>query len=164
VLRPTTNVIPLQRRSRLRASMAPAELPVSLHSLSVAARELDDLRHCAERIGLDARWSAMEWKAASSPLLIRLAKVRKSLTDLERIRVGQWPDTDWALRLRAACSDVDRRAMDVRISIRALAGGEASSAHAVIVFSSDATLLAEAAGKLHALIASHYPAGPSGKI
>ncbi len=161
MLHPTTNVIPLQPRSRLRVKMALDELPVSLHSLSVAAKELDDLRRCAERIGRAPRWSAMEWKAASSPLLIRLAKVRKSLADLEWIRVGQWPDTDWALRLRAACSDVDRRAMDVRISMRALASEETSSAGAATVFSSDATLLAEAAAKLHALIAGHYPAGPS---
>jgi hypothetical protein len=158
VPRPAQNVIPLHATRALHAKAAADNLPISLHRLGVTAKEFDELRRCLERIVREPRWSAMEWKAACSPLLLRLPMIRQSLDDLGRIRVGRWPDTSWAVHLRAAQSEFERRLMDVRISMSALAGEETSSVDAVVTFSSDAMLLAGAAHELCGLIASRYPA------
>jgi hypothetical protein len=65
---------------------------------------------------------------------------------------------DWAVRLRAARSEVERRLMDFGISMSALGGEQTSSSDAVVTFSSDAMLLAEAVDELRGLIADRYPA------
>lgn len=133
-------------------------LPLSLRCLGAAAQELSDLQCCIGRIVRAPQWSATEWRATCSPLLLHLPKARRSLADLDRIRVGRWPDIHWAARLRAARSEVERRLMDVSISMSALAGEEMSSSDAVVTFGSDAMLLAKAADELCDLIASRYPA------
>lgn len=158
VPRPAENVIRLRPTGALRAKAVPGDLPVPLRRLGAAAKELDDLGHHLDRIVRDPRWSALEWRAACSPLLVQLSGIRQSLTDLGQVRVGQWPDTGWAVRFRASLSEVERRLADVRISMSALADEETSSADAVVTFSSDATLLAVAARELHRFIADRYPA------
>ena len=160
--RTAENVIHLHSAGALRAKASPGDLPVSVRRLGIAVQELDDLRRRLDTVVRDPRWSALEWRAACSPLLIRLPKIRQSLTDLGRIRAGRWPDTGWALRLRAALGEFERRLMDVRISMSALASEGTSSADAVVTFSSDATMLAGAAGELRGLIADRYPAVVAG--
>jgi hypothetical protein len=131
---------------------------VSLYRLGVAVRELEDLRGCLEKVAGIPQWSAVDWKVAFAPLLLRMPSARRSLGDLGEIRVGRWPDTDWAVRVRSARGEVERRLTDVRLSMSALAGKEVTSADAVVTFSSDATLLAEAANELCGLIVGRYPA------
>jgi hypothetical protein len=155
--RPAQNVIPIHARRTSRVKAAD-DLPVSLHQLGAAVQELDDLKRCAEMIIRDPQSSMREWRAASSPLLPRLANARQSLAELGGIRVGGWPDISWAARLRAACSEVERRLMDTRVSLSVLVGEETSSRDATVTFISDGTLLAEAVDKLCSLIATRYPA------
>jgi hypothetical protein len=151
VPRRTYNVIPLRSRGSSEA------LPVPLERLGVAVRELDDLRSCIERIVGDPRWSAREWRVACAPLMLRLPRARHSLADLAGIRAGRWPDTDWAVRLRAACDEVERRLLDVSLSMSSLVQEETSSIGAVVNFSADGSKLAEAVDDLCVLIASQYP-------
>ena len=99
---PAQNVIPWPVRGTPHAKTAARDLPVSLHRLGVAVRELDDLRRCVERVAGVPQWSGMDWKVACAPLLLRMPRARRSLADLGEIRVGRWPDTDWAVRVRAA--------------------------------------------------------------
>jgi hypothetical protein len=103
----------------------------------------------------------MEWRATCAPLLIRLPRTRQLLASLSAIRVGQWPDTEWAARIRAAHGDVERRLLDVGVAMSALTGDETSNPDAAAALTSDASLLAEAAGELRALITSRYPAAAS---
>lgn len=133
------------------------DLPVALERLHMAVQELDNLRGCVERIVCDPRWSALEWRAACTPLMLRLPGARQSLADLADIMPGQWPDTDWAVRLRAARDEVERRLTDVSTSMSALTHGEAIIADAVISFSVNGTSLAKAVDELSGLIASRYP-------
>jgi hypothetical protein len=133
------------------------DLPVALERLHMAVQELDNLRRCVERIVCDPHWSALEWRAACTPLMLRLPGARQSLADLADIMPGQWPDTDWAVRLRAARDEVERRLTDVSTSMSALAHGEPIIVDAVISFSVDGTTLAKAADELSGLIASRYP-------
>jgi hypothetical protein len=164
VPRPAQNMIPLHAKSALHARAEADDLPVSVRRLGVAIQELDDLRRCAETTIRDPKWSAMEWRAASSSLLLRLAKAGQSLAELECIRVGRWPDTGWAATLRAECSEVKRRLMDIGISLSVLADEETSSRDAVVTFTSDAMLLAEAVDELCGLIITRYPATVDGEI
>jgi hypothetical protein len=157
VPRTAQTVIRLHPRGAIREGATADDLPLSLHRLGVAAQELSDLRSCIGRIVRDPQWSATEWRAACSPFLLHLPKARQSLAELDRIRVGRWPDIHWAARLRAARSEVERRLMDVSVSMSALTGEETSSSDTVVTFSSDATLLADAAEELCGLIASRYP-------
>jgi hypothetical protein len=154
--RSAENVIHLRSAGASRAKAA-GSLPTSVSRLGVVARELDDVQRCLDRIVRDPRWSAPEWRATCSPLLVHLPRIRRCLTDLGGIRVGQWPDTGWAVQFRAAWSEFDRRMADVRISMSALAAEETSSAHTVATFSSDAALLGGAARELRCLIADRYP-------
>jgi hypothetical protein len=126
--------------------------------LGGAAREFDDLGRCLDRIVHDPRWSALDWRAACAPLLVQLSGIRHPLTDLGRVRVGRWPDTGWAVRIRAALGELERRLADLRISMSALAEQETSCPDTVLTFSSDATALAAAARELSRLIADRYPA------
>lgn len=158
MLGPSRDVIPMPLGGAPHAKAAAGDLPVSLHRLGVAVRVLDDLRHSVEKLAGAPRWSAMEWRVACSPLLLQLPRARRSLADLGGIRAGHWPDTDWAVRLRATRSDVERRLMDVKVSMSALASQEMISADSVATFSSDAALLAEAADEFCGLIVGHYPA------
>jgi len=164
VPRTAQNVIQLHARSALREEAAADELPLSLHCLGVAAHELSDLQCCIGRIVRDPQWSATEWRAVCSPLLLHLPKAWQSLAELDEIRAGRWPDIDWAVRLRAARSEVERRLMDVSMSMSALGGEETSSSDAVVTFSSDAMLLAEAVDELRSLIASRYPAAMDDEV
>lgn len=133
------------------------DLPVSLERLGQAAHSLDDLRRCIEPIVTDPRWSALEWRLACTPLMVRLPTARQSLADLGGVRAGLWPDTDWAVRLRAARDEVERRLLDVNTSMSLLLSMESSSIDTVADFSFDGTKLAKAVGGLCGLIASRYP-------
>lgn len=146
------NVIPLHPQRR-----PSQDLPVSLERLGIAFQRLDDLWRCIERIVYDPRSSALEWKVAAAPLLPRLPGARESLADLDGVRVGRWPDTGWALRLRAARDEVEWRLSDVTKSVISFVGEEASSVDAEASFSFDCTKLAEAVGELCRLIVGQYP-------
>ena len=76
------------------------DLPVPVAHLRSAVHQFDELRRYAERVAVDPRWSAIEWRATCSPLLIRLPRMRQSLADLDAIRVGQCADAGWAARIR----------------------------------------------------------------
>jgi hypothetical protein len=149
---PAGNVISLYSRR------SPGGLPIPLEQLGAAVRELNDLRGCVEQIARDPRWSALEWRAACMPVMLRVPRIRQSLAQLARIRASQWPDTDWAVRLCAARDDVERRLLDVSMSMSALACKETSTADTVADFSSDGIKLAEAVDELSSLIVSRYPA------
>jgi hypothetical protein len=133
------------------------DLPVALECLHMAVQELDNLRRCVERVVCDPHWSALEWRAACTPLLLRLPGARQSLAELDDIIPGQWPDTDWAVRLRAARDEVELRLTDVSTSVSALTHGEAIIVDGVFSFSVDCTRLAKAADELSGMIASRYP-------
>lgn len=158
MLSTAANVVPFQPRGASRENATADDLPVPLRCLAEAVQELDDLRCWAGRIVRNPQWSAIEWRATCSPLLLHLPKVQRSLAELGRIRIGRWPDVGWAARFRAAHSEVERRLMDVSISMSALASEETSSSDAVVTFSSDAALLADATDELCGLVASRYPA------
>jgi hypothetical protein len=151
------NVVPLpaQRRSF-------HDLPVALERLHLAVQELDKLSCCVGQIICNSHWSALEWRAACTPLMLRLPGARQSLADLAGITPGQWPDTDWAVRLRATRDEVERRLTDVSTSMSALTHGEAITVDAVISFSVDGASLAKAADELCGLIASRYPEAVGG--
>jgi hypothetical protein len=140
-------VIPLHRRG------GPAEgLPIPMEWLRDAVRELEALRQCASRVARYQGLSAQEWAIRCTPLIMRLHLVRRSLADLAVIRVGAWPDTGWAVRLRAAQDEVERRLTDVNASARSLMREETSSADTVINFSLEATKLADALDGLCSLV------------
>lgn len=157
---PDRDAIPLRARNTVqpRTTKAPA---ITLARLRAAAQQLDDLRRCAERVALDPQWSAMEWRATCAPLLIRLPGARQLLASLSPIRVGHWPDTEWAARVRTTHSDVERRLLDVGVAMSALTSDETSNQDAVASLTSDASLLAAAVSELRMLITSHYPAAAS---
>ena len=146
------NVFPLnaQRRSS-------RDLPVAMKRLGVAVQELDDLRCHVEQILNDPCWSALEWRAVGTPLMLKLAGARQSLADLADIEDGQWPDIGWAIRLTTARDEVERRLREVSTSMSALTHRETSSVDAVIGFGCDGTGLAKAADELRGLIVSQYP-------
>jgi hypothetical protein len=152
VPRPAEKVVLLHPRERVYQ-----DLPVPLDRLGQAAHALDDLRRCIEPIVTDPRWSALEWRVACTPLMVRLPSARQSLADLGEVRAGLWPDTDWAVRLRAARDEVERRLLDFNMSMSSLLSLESSSIDTVADFSFDGIKLAEAVGGLCGLIASRYP-------
>ena len=154
---PDRDVIPLHPRNTVHPETA-KDPAITLAWLRAAAQQLDELRRCAERVALDPQWSAMEWRATCAPLLIRLSGAQHLLANLSLIRVGQWPDTEWAARVRCTHSDVERRLRDVRVAMSALIGDDTSNPDAVVSLTSDASLLARAASELRALITSYYPA------
>ncbi len=150
------NVIPLKPR---RSS---EDLPVPLERLGVAVQELDDLRRCIRQIIDEPGSSALEWSVACMPLMLRLPGARRSLADLAEIRVGRWPDTDWAVRIRAARDEVERGLQDISTSMNALIRGETSAIDAAVNLSFEGTELAEAVNELCWLIASQYPEAVGG--
>jgi hypothetical protein len=145
------NVIALHPHRRLSE-----DLPVPLERLGVAVYELGAFGDCIERIVDDPYWSAAEWRVACTPLMLRLPGVRQSLTELAGIRADRWPDTDWAVRLRAAHGEVERRLLDVSIAMNALIHEE-PSIDVRVTFGFDGTKLAEAVDELRHLIVSRYP-------
>ncbi len=149
---------PVQRGVLLHLrEQAHQDLPVPLERLGQAARALDDLRRCIEPIVADPRWPALEWQVACTPLIVRLPAARQYLTDLREVRAGRWPDTDWAVRLRAARDEVERRLLDVNMSMSSLLRTESNNIDTAAGFGFDGAKLAEAADGLCGLIASRYP-------
>lgn len=120
------DVIPLHARSAASPRSKTSSPAITLSRLRAAAEQLDELRRCAERVALDPQWSAMEWRATCASLLIQLSEARHLLASLSPIRVGQWPDTEWAARVRTSRSDVERRLLDVRVAMSALTSNGAS--------------------------------------
>jgi hypothetical protein len=147
----TPNVISLHPLRRLSE-----DLPVPVERLGVAVQELDDLRVCIERMVREPHWSASGWRAACAPLTLRIPGARQSLADLAEIQVGRWPDTVWAVRLRAARDEVERRLLDITMSVSSLMQGEPSM-DMVVRFHTDGTKLAEALDRLCGLIVRRYP-------
>ena len=133
------------------------DLPVPLERLGQAAHALGDLRRCIEPIVTDPRWPALEWRVVCTPLMVRLPTARKSLADLRGVRAGLWPDTDWAVRLRAARDEVERRLLNMNMSMSSLLRTESNSIDTAAGFGFDGTKLAEAVDGLCGLIASRYP-------
>lgn len=131
---------------------------VPVAHLQAAVLQFDELRRYAERLAVAPQWSALEWRAACSPVAIRLTRARQSLAILDPVRVGRHADTRWAARVRTASREVERRLTDIRISMSAVTSMEVSSPDAVVVVSSDGALLAAALVALRALIVSRYPA------
>lgn len=160
VVGPSRDVIPLHVRTRgpFATTKKLATTPARFRAV---AEQLEELRRCVERIALDPQWSAIEWRAICAPLMIQLPGARQLLASLNPVRVGLWPDTEWAARVRTAHDDVERRLLDVGFAMSALTSDETSSPDAAISMTSDALLLAAAARELHALITSHHRAPPS---
>jgi hypothetical protein len=151
VPRSCQNVIPLH------SGRSAQDLPVSLERLGVAVHKLDGLHNYVTRIVRDPRWSALEWSAACTPLMLQLPEAQESLADLARIRASGWPDTDWAVRLSTARDEVERLLLDVCMSVSVLAHQETSSIDTVADFIFDGTNLTEALKALSSLIANQYP-------
>jgi len=142
----------------LRAQGKPLyDLPVSVGRLRTAVQELDTLRCCVERVAREPHWSALEWRAACTPLMLRLPGARQALADLADITPGQWPDTGWAVRLRAARDEVERRLANISTSLGALTRGKPITVDAVTGFGVEGTSLVKAADELSGLIAGRYP-------
>ena len=94
--------------------------------------------------------------------MVRIPDTRDSLADLDEIRAGRWPDTEWAVLVRARRAEVERRLLDVSMAMNSLVTVERDSVDAAISFCSDGAKLAEAARGLSALIVSGYPAAAGG--
>ena len=152
VIRTDHNVIPLHPRKRL-----PEELPVPLEHLGVVVKDLGRLTRAIKSMVRSLHWPALEWKTVCTPLMLGLPEAQQSLADLAGIRAGQWPDTEWAVRLRAACNEAERRLLDVSVSLSSLIHGTGSGADAVICLSLDSIKLTEAMDEICDLIASRYP-------
>lgn len=148
---PAPNVVRLPWQSGHRE-----KLPVPLEHLSNAVQELQDLRDCITLAARDQSCSAKEWRVACTPLMIRLPVATQSLADLTAIRVGSWPDTPWAVRLRTAHDEVERRLADVSASARSLIQKETCTADAAVTFGIDGVKLAEALDGLCHLIKARY--------
>ena len=133
------------------------DLPVPLECLGDAAYALDSLCRCIEPILINPHWTALEWRVACTPLMVRLPRARQSLADLAGVRAGRWPDTGWAVRFRAACEEVERRLLDVSMSMSSLVSVETSSIGAAVDFSLDGSKLVGAVDGLCGLIISRYP-------
>jgi hypothetical protein len=131
---------------------------LSLKRLSAAVRELEALRQCLAKVAIDCPWSAQEWAANCTPLMLRLHFARPSLADLTMIRVGTWPDTGWAVRLRAAHDEVERRMAEVSASAASLMSTETSSVDAVVNLNVEGSKLADALDGLRGLVVAAYPA------
>jgi hypothetical protein len=136
-------------------------LAITPGRLRAAAQQLEELRRSAERVAFDPQRSAMEWRATCAPLLIRLPEARQLLVSLAPIRVGYWPDTRWAARVRSACSNVERRLQDVALAMSILTGDETSNPDAAGSLMSDAPLLAAAASDLQRLLPGGFHASSS---
>ena len=152
---PDHDVIPLHAYSAVPPTTI-QRLAITPTRLRAAAQQLDELRGCAERIALDPQRSAMEWRAICAPLIIQLHRARQLLASLNPIRVGLWPDTDWAARVRTTHDDVERRLFDVGFAMSILTSGDTDHPDAAISLTSDASLLATAARQLQTLITSDH--------
>lgn len=120
--------------------------------------ELEALRQCVAKVAIDYPWSAQEWAANCTPLILRLHFARQSLADLAMIRVGTWPDTGWAVRLRAAHDEVARRMAEVGASAASLMRTETNSIDTVINLNVEGSKLADALDGLRGLLVAAYPA------
>jgi hypothetical protein len=150
---PGQDVIPLHRRGGQHGN-----LPVPMERLCDAVQELQGLRECVAQAVRDQSWSAMEWGLVCTPVMLRMPLAKQSLADLAGVRVGIWPDTHWAMRLRTAHDEVERRLMDVSASARSLMREETCTADAAVNFGFEGARLAEALDGLCCLIKTRYPA------
>lgn len=132
--------------------------PIPVKRLRAAVRELEALRQCVAKVAINYPWSAEEWAANWTPLMLRLHFARPSLADLAMIRVGIWPDTGWAVRLRAAHDEVERRMAEVSASAASLMRTETSSVDAVVNLNVEGSKLADALDGLRSLLVAAYPA------
>lgn len=146
---PVTRLHPWTRSSE--------DLPMPLDRIGVAFHRLDGLWSCIQRITRDQCRSAPEWKAVCGELLVRLPAVRQSLEDLAGIRADRWPDTEWAVRLSAARTEVERRLLNLSRSMSSFIRGETSSPDTVADFSFDCAKLAKVVAELCGLIAKQHP-------
>lgn len=144
---PARNVIPFNPKT------ADNDLPVPLSRLASSVHHFDELRRYADRVAMDPLWSATDWRAVYSSLLIKLPGTNQSLADLDPIRVGQCADTGWAARVRTAHFEVENRLVALRFSLSMLTSMELSSPDAVVAASGDAARLTVALGELGTLIA-----------
>lgn len=151
------NVIPLRPRNG-----AAEALPVPVERLGAAVRELDDLRRCVEQIVRQPGWSVSEWRVACGPLMLRLPGARDSLVDLDAIQAGRWPDTEWAVRVRARRAEVERRLLGLSMAMDCLVTADTARVGAAANFCVDGAKLVEATRGLCALIVSEYPAAAGG--
>ena len=132
------------------------DLPVPLDHLRRAVHELDDLRYSVEQLDCDPLGSADDWPTALMPIMLRLPGARRALSELRQIKAGQWPDTEWAVRVRAAHADAERRLLDVDRSIRSLID-ETDFVSVMADLRFDGPELAHAVHELCALIVRRYP-------
>lgn len=130
---------------------------VPLERLGVAVWQLADLGRCIERIVRDAQWSALDWRVACTPLMLRLPEAQHSLADLAGIDADRWSDAGWAVRLRAEHDEVERQLLSISRSMRSLIHEETSSRDTVADFSFAGTKLANAVADLCCLVANRYP-------
>ena len=156
---PGQGVIALHRRGGQHGN-----LPVPMERLCDAVQELQGLRECVAQAVSDQSWCAMEWGLVCTPVMLRVPLAKQSLADLADIRVGIWPDTHWAMRLRTAHDEVERRLVNVSASARPLMREETCTADAAVNFGFEGAKLAEALDGLCGLIKTRYPAAaqPSG--
>ena len=94
---------------------------------------------------------------ACTPLMLRLPVARQSLAGLADVRVGTWPDTRWAMRLRTAHDEVDRRLTDVSAAAGSLVRKDTFTTDAALSFSFEGGMLAKALNDLCELIKARYP-------
>jgi hypothetical protein len=90
--------------------------------------------------------------------MLRMPVARQSLADLTGIRVGIWPDTHWAARIRTAHDEVERRLAAVSVSVRSLTRKETYTVDAAVNLDFEGTRLVEALDALCDLISARYPA------
>jgi hypothetical protein len=142
-------------------SVAPAaeEPPVPLGELSAAVRHLNDLGRYIQAIDPGLDWSIERWRTAAMPLILRLPAVERSLTELARVRLDDWPDPGWAVRVATARGEVERRLREVSRSMRPLVDPEAAGSVVAggDTFNEDGARLVAALERLCRLIAWRYP-------
>jgi hypothetical protein len=94
--------------------------------------------------------------------MLQLPGAQDSLADLDAIRADRWPDTEWAVLVRAQRAEVERRLLGVSLAMNALVTTEAGDVAAAVNFRSDGAKLADGARRLCMLILSEYPAAAGG--
>ena len=123
------NVIPLRPRNS-----RPEALPVSMDRLGAAVRELDGLRRCVEQIGTPSELVDGGVAGSLRPADAANSRYPGLAGGPQRDPAGRWPDTEWAVLVRARRAEVERRLLDVSMAMNALVTAERDSTDAAVAF------------------------------
>ena len=151
----TADLISLDQRVRRHV-----QLPVHIDYLRAAAHELREFRNCVAQAALDQGGSAREWGLACTSFMLSAPRASEALNDLAAIRVGNWPDTRWAVQIRTAQAEAERRLVEARASARSVVRDKTCTPDTAAKFGFEGARLMEALDGLCRLIEERYSAAP----